>query len=121
MFGEIEDETQLDIKPSARISDSSLIVPGSIKIEEFNENYLFMVARFGGLKSLGENLENSMLPVEEELETLGGFIFDLFGRFPTEGESVEYGGLRFTVLKIQKKRISEIKVEVLVKEVSYVA
>jgi len=121
LFGEIEDETQLDIKPSARISDKALIVPGSIKIEDFNENYLFMVTRYGGLKRLGENLESSMLPVEEELETLGGFIFDLFGRFPVKGESVEYGGLRFTVLEILKKRISEIKVEVLDKEVSYVA
>ena len=121
LFGEIEDETQLDIKPSARISDNALIVPGSIKIEEFNQNYLFMVTRFGGLSRLGENLESSVLPIEEEHETLGGFIFDLFGKFPTEGESVDYGGLHFTVLKIQKKRISEIKVEVLDKEVSYVA
>ena len=121
LFGEIEDETQLDVKPGARISDSSLILPGSIKIEEFNDDYLFMVARFGGLSKLGENLESSVLPIEEEHETLGGFIFDLFGRFPTEGESVDYGGLRFSVLKIQKKRISEIKVEVLDKEVSYVA
>ena len=121
LFGEIEDETQLDIKPGARILDGSLIIPGTIKIDEFNENYLFMVTRYGGLSRLGENLENSAIPVEEEHETLGGFIFDLFGRFPLEGQSVDYGGLRFTVLKIQKKRISEIKVEVLQKEVSYVA
>ena len=121
LFGEIEDETQLDIKPGARILDGSLIIPGTIKIEEFNENYLFMVTRYGGLSRLGENLDNSTIPVEEEHETLGGFIFDLFGRFPLEGQSVDYGGLRFTVLKIQKKRISEIKVEVLQKEVSYVA
>ena len=121
LFGEIEDETQLDIKPGARISDYSLIVPGTIKIEEFNEDYLFMVARYGGLQNLGENLEQSVLPVEEEHETLGGFIFDLFGKFPVEGDEIVYGGLRFTVLQIQKKRISEIKVEVLNKEVSYVA
>ena len=121
LFGEIEDETQVDIKPGARISGGALIVPGTLKIEDFNENYLFMVARYGGLRRLGENLESSALPVEEEHETLGGFIFDLFGRFPLEGQSIEHGGLRFTVLKIQKKRISEIKIEVVDKEVSYVA
>ena len=120
LFGEIEDETQLDIKPRARISDNSLIVPGTMKIEDFNENCLFTVARYGGLEKLYENIENSTLPVEEEHETLGGFIFDLFGRFPLEGQGIDYGTLRFTVLRIHKKRIAEIKVELADKEVSYV-
>ena len=70
-----------------------------------------MVVRHGGLSKLWENIENSMLPTEGQ-ETMGGFIFDLFGRFPVEGETIDHGSLRFTVCKIQKKRISEIKVNV---------
>ena len=112
LFGEIEDETQVDEKTVVKLEGTSITVPGSMKIEEFNEDYLFMVTRYGGLSRLGSMLENSMLPLEEEHETLGGFIFNLFGRFPVEKESVTNGSLRFTVQKIQKKRISELKVEV---------
>ena len=113
LFGDIEDETQHDAKPKVTISGRSLTVPGAMKIDEFNENYLFMVMRYGGLSKLYENLTNSVLPSEEEHETLGGFIFDLFGRFPTEGQNINHGSLRFTVLKIHKKRIAEIQVEMM--------
>ena len=113
LFGRIEDETRVEHKTSAVFEGKSLIIPGKMKIDEFNDNFLFMVLRFGGLNTLGEMIESSILPSEEEHETLGGFIFDLFGRFPVEGEFVEYGGLKFTVKKIFKKRISEINVEAL--------
>lgn len=113
LFGDIQDETQHDAKPKVTISGRSLTFPGAMKIDEFNENYLFMVIRYGGLSKLYENLTSSVLPSEEEHETLGGFIFDLFGRFPTEGQNINHGSLRFTVLKIHKKRIAEIQVEMI--------
>ena len=121
LFGEIDDETQVDIKSEPKFAGNALILPGSMKIEDFNQDYLFMVTRYGGLKKLGEILESSILPIEEEHETLGGFIFNLFGRFPVEEESVIHGGLKFTVQKIQKKRISELKIEVAEDGVSDVA
>lgn len=112
LFGQIEDETRIEKKREVFFEENSLVIPGTMKIEQFNEDFLFMVLRFGGLNKLSELLESSVLPVEELHETLGGFLFDLFGRFPIEGESVKYGGLKFTVTKIQKKRISELKVEI---------
>ncbi len=118
LFGNIEDETHLDARPKAKISNRSVTVPGTMKIDEFNSNYLFMVTRYGGLNKLDENIRKSVLPAEEEHETLGGFIFDLFGRFPTEGQSIDHGSLRFKVLKIHKKRIAEIKVEIAESEVA---
>ncbi len=122
LFGNIEDETHLDARPKAKISNRSVTVPGTMKIDEFNSNYLFMVTRYGGLNKLDENIRKSVLPAEEEHETLGGFIFDLFGRFPTEGQSIDHGSLRFKVLKIHKKRIAEIRVEIAESEVvSHVA
>lgn len=111
LFGKIEDETRVEPKPKVEFEGNSLVVPGKMKIDEFNDNFLFMILRFAGLEKLGEVIESSLLPSEEEHETLGGFIFDLFGRFPVEGESVDYKSLRFTVNRILKKRISEIKVE----------
>lgn len=46
----------------------------------------------------------------EELETIGGFVFHLFGRMPRWGESVEYEGIRFTVQKIKGTTISQLQV-----------
>jgi len=79
------------------------------------------VLRFGGLENLAAELELSILPAEEDHETMGGFVFDLFGRFPHEGEHVSYGSIIFTVNKVSGKRITEIKVERLKKEGSNVA
>ncbi len=121
LFGEIEDERRVVKKPQVRWEGESLVIPGSMKIEEFNDTFLFTVLRFGGLENLGEELEQSVLPAQEDHETVAGFIFDMFGRFPEEGESVSYGSLVFSVSKISGKRITEIKVERLREEVAVVA
>ena len=111
LFGEIEDETELIKKPEVKIEGATVTIPGSMKITDFNEDYLFVVLRYAGVERLGDILEQSILPSEREHETMGGFVFDLFGRFPVEGETVNFNALRFTVNKIMKKRISEIRVE----------
>ena len=82
---------------------------------------MFTVLRAGGLSSLAADLDDSIIPAQEDRETLGGFVFDLFGRFPHEGEQVGYGSLLLTVNKVSGKRISEVKVERYDREVSDVA
>ncbi len=121
LFGEIEDERRVVKGPQVRWEDESLVIPGSMKIEEFNDTFLFTVLRFGGLENLGEDLEGSMLPAPEEHETVAGFIFDMFGRFPGEGDSVSYGSLVFLVNRVSGKRITEIKVQRRREEVAVVA
>jgi putative hemolysin len=121
LFGEIEDERRA-IKYSKVVREGeTLIIPGSMKIEEFNDSYLFTVLRPGGLSSLAADLDDSIIPAQEDRETLGGFVFDLFGRFPHEGEQVGYGGLLLTVNKVSGKRISEVRVERYDREMSDVA
>lgn len=121
IFGEIEDERRVVRRPEVRWEGESLIIPGSMKIEEFNDTYLFTVLRYGGLENLGEELEQSILPAEEDHETVAGFIFDIFGKFPNEGDSVTYGSLTFIVNRISGKRITEIKVHRMREEVAVVA
>ncbi|MFQ5788021.1 MAG: hemolysin family protein [Thermodesulfobacteriota bacterium] len=121
LFGEIEDERR-EIKESLIVKDGdALIIPGTMKIEEFNDSLLFTILRTGGIKSLADELDESILPAQEDRETLGGFVFDLFGRFPHEGEKVEHGSLLFTVNKVSGKRISEVKVQRYDREVADVA
>ncbi len=118
LFGEIEDERRA-IKDTKVIREGeTLIIPGSMKIEDFNDSYLFTVLRPGGLSSLASDLGESIIPAQEDRETLGGFVFDLFGRFPHEGEQVGFGSLLLTVNKVSGKRISEVKVERYGREVS---
>jgi putative hemolysin len=121
LFGEIEDERRVVKKAEVRWEGEALIIPGSMKMDEFNDTFLFTVLRYGGIENLGDELEESVLPSEEDHETVAGFVFDLFGRFPAEGESVSYGSLAFTVNKVSGKRITEVKVQRTKKEVADVA
>jgi putative hemolysin len=121
LFGEIEDERRVVNENQFFWDGDALIIPGSIKIDEFNDKFLFTLIRSGGLKSLAAELDESILPPQEDHETIGGFVFDLFGRFPQEGERVGHGSLLFTVNKVTGKRISEVKVQRSEKEVTDVA
>jgi len=47
----------------------------------------------------------------DEVETIGGFVLNLFGELPKEGNSAAYNDLRFTVTKIKGTRILQLKVE----------
>ena len=121
LFGEIEDERRVVKKAEIRWQGESLIIPGSMKIDEFNDTFLFTVLRYGGIENLGEELEESILPAEEDHETVAGFVFDLFGRFPAQGDKITYGSLDFVVYKVSGKRITEIRVQRKDKEVADVA
>jgi len=121
LFGEIEDERRA-VRQTIKKEGEAIIMPGSMKIDEFNDTLLFTVLRSGGIETLGDELEESILPSEGDHETVGGFVFDLFGRLPQEGEYVKYGSMIFVANKVSGKRIMEIRVErVKKKEVANVA
>jgi putative hemolysin len=47
----------------------------------------------------------------EEFDTAGGYVFGLFGRQPSAGESIESDGYRFTVVETDGRRIVRLQVE----------
>ncbi|MDR3160485.1 MAG: hemolysin family protein [Spirochaetaceae bacterium] len=49
------------------------------------------------------------LPVED-FDTLGGFVFDLFGKIPVKYEKVEYGGHEFIVQDMGDHKINAVKI-----------
>ena len=69
-----------------------MILPARMPIEEFNR-------RVG-----------AELPVEE-YDTMGGLVFDLFGRLPSPGAKVSYMQYTFTVEKMLGTRILELRIE----------
>lgn len=50
------------------------------------------------------------LPTDTEAETLGGFVFDLFGKIPVKYEKASFGGLDFIVQDMDGHRINAVKI-----------
>ena len=72
------------------IKEDEYIIDGTTKLDDVND-------------MTGTKLES------EDVESIGGFVIDLFGRFPQKGESVEKDNLRFEVIEIDKNRIEKLK------------
>lgn len=48
---------------------------------------------------------------DDEYDTVGGLVMHELGRLPRSGESVEFGGFEFTVVKADKRRIEALQVQ----------
>ncbi|MDR2700804.1 MAG: hemolysin family protein [Spirochaetaceae bacterium] len=60
------------------------------------------------LEDLGEEL-GIEFPVEE-FDTLGGFVFDLFGKIPVKYEKVLYRGIEFIIQNMEGPKIGMVKI-----------
>ncbi len=49
------------------------------------------------------------LPEGEDFETVAGFVLDVLGHIPSEGEQFEYGGLRFEVVEMKNLKVETVK------------
>ena len=92
LFGEIQDEHDLEEPQPRELDEATMIIPAKMPIEELNR-------RMG-----------SAFP-EEEYDTMGGLVFGLFGRLPSPGAKVSYLGHTFTVERMLGTRIQELRIE----------
>jgi putative hemolysin len=60
---------------------------------------------------MNEALNDRILPETDDFETVGGFVLDQLGHVPEERETFGWGGLRFTILSADERRIGRIRVE----------
>jgi len=51
------------------------------------------------------------LPVEEDIDTIGGYVFHLFGRVPENGEIFSADGLEFKVEGLDRQRITHVVIK----------
>jgi len=51
------------------------------------------------------------LPEEEDYDTVGGFVFSTLGYIPAAGETFDHGGVRFTILDAEQRKINRLRVE----------
>jgi CBS domain containing-hemolysin-like protein len=61
------------------------------------------------LEDLCEELD---IVLPEEFDTLGGFVFDLFGKIPVKYEKAQYNGHEFIVQGMEGQKINTIKIVV---------
>lgn len=83
----------------------------SDKIVKANENN-YLVDGFTDIDEINKVL-NINLP-SEIFDTIGGFLIDLLGYIPKQNENsaVEYNNINFKVEKVEKKRISQIRISI---------
>jgi len=92
ILGEIGDEHDVK-RPRPKSEAPILEVEGSITIRDLDTRY--------GLE----------LPGDAGFETLAGFLLFQLGYIPKQGETVEYGGRKFTITEMDHNRIARVRVE----------
>ncbi|MCS7228401.1 MAG: hemolysin family protein [Candidatus Kryptonium sp.] len=93
IFGEIERE-KTEEKHFEKISENEFLLDAGLTIEEVNE-------------LLGINLETT----KSDYDTIGGFILDITGKIPKEKDVINYENLRFTIEKVESRRIKKVRIQ----------
>jgi putative hemolysin len=96
VMGEIVDEYDPDLPQIVPMGDGYLS-DGKMSLYDVSEK-------------VGVELES------EEFDTIGGYVFGLFGRQPRDGDTIEMDGLKFTVRETDGKRIQSLWIERLPEE-----
>ncbi len=97
LVGEIEDEHDLSSECRLeKMEDGSIVVEARIIIDLL-ENFIQSIRK--------EDLN-------EEIETLGGFIVSIAGRVPVKGEVIKYSpsGLKFEILEADPRKVTLVKI-----------
>ncbi|MBT6602240.1 MAG: HlyC/CorC family transporter [Nitrospina sp.] len=94
LVGEIDSEMRLEENPLTQVSTNNFRLLATYPVSEFNEYF------------------GTQLP-KEEFDTVGGFVFGLFGRIPRSGEAIAYENLKFMVEKMKGARILNLHLTVI--------
>jgi CBS domain containing-hemolysin-like protein len=89
LVGEIADEYDVEEPEMVELGDGIYRVSGKTSIDDVNE----------------------MLDVElpdEEWDTVGGLVLDIFGKIPDAGDEQEFQGLRFRAAEVQGRRVATV-------------
>ena len=92
IVGEIEDEFDVAAQPHL-LNTGELVLDGGANVRDLDSHL------------------HIHLPRDEGFETLGGFIMWRLGRLPQSGDTADFEGRRYTVLRMQERRVVQVKVE----------
>ena len=90
LFGDFEDEFDVDSKKSERQEDGSIVVDARMDLEDFNDEY------------------GNIFP-EGNYETVGGYIISQLGRIPNKGEHLFMPIGQMVVIKASARQIHQVQ------------
>jgi putative hemolysin len=93
IVGDLPEPGDRRLPAALQREDGSWLVDGAMDIEDLKTRFGF-----------------GSLPGEEDgdFETLGGFVLDRFAHIPAVGEQFEWGGWRFEVVDMDRRRVDKV-------------
>lgn len=94
VMGDIDDEYDEENEIIEKIDDYTYMVDGNVQLDDLNEE-------------LNIHLES------DNSETIGGFIIDILGEIPEDGNIVntlELNGITFDIVSVKERRIEKVKI-----------
>lgn len=91
IFGEIEDEYDVNTNIAKKVGENEYILSGRMEIDQVNELFDFN------------------LPQEDDYTTIAGFILHHIQRFPKTYETIEIDTFTFKIMKVTQRKIEVIK------------
>ena len=95
LFGEIEDEHDIQELVDVRINENEFKLSARLEIDYLNEEY------------------NLNIPKEEAYETLGGFIINQTENIPQKGEELYILNYKIIILDVSSSKIEEISLKII--------
>lgn len=92
IFGDIRDEHDREAPVARRLADGTFEFSGRTEIEQLNEQFALD------------------LPEEDEYQTLAGYLLHNLGSIPQQGQQIDLGQYRFTIVKGTATRLELITV-----------
>jgi putative hemolysin len=92
IVGEIKDKTKIEESEFSRFPDGTFCILGSMDIDDFNETF------------------NYAIPESEEYNTIAGFVAEKTGMIMSQGDSFEFEGLHFELIKKMRQKMVQFKV-----------
>jgi CBS domain containing-hemolysin-like protein len=91
IIGDIQDEFDNEKEDILRLEEGAFLCDARVRLEDLVEEI--------GIE----------LPVDD-FDTLGGFVFDLFGKIPVKYEKAVYGGYDFIIQDMEGHKINSVKI-----------
>src|SRR5439155_18426077 len=94
IVGDISDEHDEEVNEQInQISDRNYVLDGALAVRDLNRRL------------------KASLPESEAYTTIGGFLMTVAGHVLQPAELIEHNGLRFTVEKVERRRLLQVRLE----------